>query len=663
MSFEKMGSTPLREWSSSQLNPLLGAIIENSPAKTQELLAQGHDPNFITPNGNSLLHVAIQHGDGAAEIIQLLLQYGAISDVMNSHAETPLYAAVKNSSPKSVELLLRAKANPNVLCARQLQTPLHLEIRKIISYDNKDPKSSNWLRNLYLLLHYGADLRVRAGDGKTGWDLISTDKAWLVNYLREWGETITATMSASLPTSSSSSSSSSEQEIVDNIVQMMKPPVTSEDEESLKDLLRSVAGKADLLALLDSSGCYTIMHRLVENNKQHFLELACNKVGKVDIKNKDNETLLLTAIKHQRENIALLLLDLGAKPNVTTLNGESPLLVAVQNKLEKVVKTLINKKADVNMAIHQDGLTPLFAAIEADEPKIVRWLLDAGADTDVTLHGKTPLQKATLKNNRDIFELLSPEVEVTPLKSRKRVQGTISSVITRSLFSPSNVSKEDIFTAVKQGDESKVTFYVRNVWDINAKNAEGLTALHIAVMMGRVGIVRLLLTHEKIKIDELKRNGETALHLAIRCRHHSVTQLLLKAGANPNQKRYFDAITPFYLAILVALRAGYPIELTAQEHFLTISQLLEYDADPTVAANSVGTNGSRTVTQLINSFGMNVEFFGMRAETLATEQESTVKQSPESLEIIAETFLDGTKIVEPNSKRQCTISRSIGRSS
>jgi ankyrin repeat protein len=663
MSFEKMSGTSSIDWSSlmpPQLNPLLRAIVESSPAKVQELLKQGHNPNFIAPNGNSLLHMAIQHEDRLVEIIDLLLQYGATNDVLNSNAETPLYVAVRNSSPKTVELLLRAKANPNLQCAKQLQTPLHLVIRNIVSHDNKDPKSSNWLRNFYLLLHYGADLRVATGYGNTGWNLIGTDKAWLVNYLKEWEETITATMSASLSMSSSSSSVSPEQEIVDNIVRMMKPPLVPGNEESLKNLMRSVSGKAHLLALSDSSGCHTIMHRLVENDKRHFVELAYNKVGNVDIKNKENETLLLRAIRHEHENMALLLLDLGAKPNVTTLSGESPLLVAVQNKLKKVVEALIAKNADVNAPIHQNGLTPLFAAIEADDPDMVRWLLNAGADTEVTLHGKTPLQKATLKNNPDILELLSSEVVVTPAKSRKREQGQISRSTACLIFFSSAVRKEDIFTEVKRGNVDKVTSYMRTVRDINAKNAEGLTALHIAVTMGHEGVVRALLTHKQILVDELKRNGETALHLAIRHQRHGITQLLLNAGANPNQKRYFDAITPFYLAIRVALRAGYPTELTAQEHFLTISQLLQYKADPTIVTNSIGTNHSHTVKQLIEFYGMNVETFGMSAEMFATDQRSAVKQPLESVEMIAETFLDdSSNIVEPNGKRQRTISRGI----
>jgi ankyrin repeat protein len=673
MSVEKISSTTSTRESSlipSQSNSLLGAILMNSTAMVQEFLEQKHDPNTITSNGNSLLHVAVQCGIEAANIVTLLLQYGATNDVMNSNAETPLYIAVRNTSSKIVELLLRANANPNLLCTRKKQTPLHLEIMKIIAHAPEEHRSSNWLRNFYLLLHYGGDLNVETGYGNTGWTLMSTEKARIVTYFKEWEETITDAKSAPLPMSSSSYSQDLEQQIVDNIVQLLNSPPKSKNKKILSSLRRSIADRRYLMTMLDSSGCHTILHRLVENNKRQAIVIAFSKFFKINIKdkeqvsdvnirNKENETLLLRAIRYKHEDIALFLLGLGAKPNITTLSGESPILVAVQNKLKEVVKTLIDKKADVNIPIHRDGLTPLFAAIETKDPDMVRWLLDAGADTNVTLHDKTPLQTALLLNNKDILELLSPEVKIISAKSSKRAQVAISSSTSYASFFISEVNKENIFTAVEEGDVTKVILYLSSDLDVNARNAEGLTALHIAVMMGHEGIVLVLLSHEKIKVDELKRNGETALHLAILYQHHSITQLLLKKGANPNQKRDFDAITPFYLEIQVALNAGYPKQVTAKNHFLTIRQLLQHNADPTITTNTIDNNTSHTAKQLMESFGMKVEYFWKSEESFSTVQRNTEEQSIESLEMIAETFLDGFEIVEPDSKRQCTISRGM----
>lgn len=68
--------------------------------------------------------------------------------------------------------------------------------------------------------------------------------------------------------------------------------------------------------------------------------------------------------------------------------------------------------------------------------------------------------------------------------------------------------------------------------DINAVDAAGETALHIAARNGLVGVVATLL-QAGANPNCLNKNGETPLHLAGGSLPHLVAQVLLVSGANP----------------------------------------------------------------------------------------------------------------------------------
>lgn len=71
----------------------------------------------------------------------------------------------------------------------------------------------------------------------------------------------------------------------------------------------------------------------------------------------------------------------GSQVNTPIQHGRSPLHIAVQAGKLDVVKYLISKGADVNLADEDDCL-PLYYAVLSENENTVKYLLQMGADAD-----------------------------------------------------------------------------------------------------------------------------------------------------------------------------------------------------------------------------------------------------------------------------------------
>jgi len=88
--------------------------------------------------------------------------------------------------------------------------------------------------------------------------------------------------------------------------------------------------------------------------------------------------------------------------------------------------------------------------------------------------------------------------------------------------------------------------------DVNAPNASGETALHIAAELGKVDVVEALLATDKREINALEINamdnaGRTPLHSAAERGRSEVVKLLLAAGADRDAQNHSQE-TPMHLA-------------------------------------------------------------------------------------------------------------------
>jgi ankyrin repeat protein len=172
-----------------------------------------------------------------------------------------------------------------------------------------------------------------------------------------------------------------------------------------------------------------------------------------------------------------LLLFYGANPNLRDEHGDSPLHTAIMlNRDPEIIQTLLEGGADVS--IHNiDGKTPLFIAIEADRNSYIPLLLEYRSDIfAVDNRGITPFEMAA--QNRD----------------------TLTSLITGE--------------TVLQDDN------------------KGNTLLHLAIKKQLEPDIIGLILDKDARINARNKEGDTALHLAIRENYQETGELLLRRGAN-----------------------------------------------------------------------------------------------------------------------------------
>lgn len=144
-----------------------------------------------------------------------------------------------------------------------------------------------------------------------------------------------------------------------------------------------------------------------------ILEAAANRESKEIY----GQTPLGSAAINGHVDVVRFLLNLDPPANVsaTDLDGATPLHYAAQFGYVEVVKALIDKGADVDMAVGQNGWTPLHAAAAAGQVEVVRVLLNRRADKEKTdFQGNKPVQiigltlSVTKRKKRRIQCLLDP---------------------------------------------------------------------------------------------------------------------------------------------------------------------------------------------------------------------------------------------------------------
>jgi ankyrin repeat protein len=123
-----------------------------------------------------------------------------------------------------------------------------------------------------------------------------------------------------------------------------------------------------------------------------------------------NETALTTAIRLQRPDLILLLLDAGATVERRTQNGFTPLMVSAWSGCIESTQVLLNAGADleddyVSELFGHRG-TPLVLAAKSGDLAMVRLLMEAGADITGGVETWGPLEWAVRTNHDEVVRFL-----------------------------------------------------------------------------------------------------------------------------------------------------------------------------------------------------------------------------------------------------------------
>jgi cytohesin len=352
----------------SELNDLIEA---GARRQAIALIDQGADVNERQGDGTTPLHWAVYRVD--AELTALLLDNGADPDVINAYGASPLGEAIRVAADDLVELLLEAGADP-VSANTDGQTSLMLAARS----GSKDIARA--------LIDRGVDVNAREswrGQSALMW---AADARFpdIVDLLIEHG--------ADVDFRASSNDWPSQ--------------ITSEPRAQY----RPVGGLTPLLYAA-RSGCTACVRSIVAAGAD------------IDRPTPEGMTPLMVALDNEALDTALVLLELGANPQLWDWYGRTALYIAADKSaagrgrdnetgptgldlIERLLTTGVDPNPQLNMHrpsrggnigrftddLLTTGCTPLLRVAVSQDIEAIRLLIANGADVDLpNVMGVTPL--------------------------------------------------------------------------------------------------------------------------------------------------------------------------------------------------------------------------------------------------------------------------------
>ena len=266
----------------------------------------------------------------------------------------------------------------------------------------------------------------------------------------------------------------------------------------------------------------------------------------------DGMTALHWAVERRDLPMMSVLLDAGAKHDLTNRTGARPLYLAATNGDAAAIARLLDAGEDANALLTAEGESVLMLTSQTGNAEAVKVLLDRGANPNTQqLRGQTALMWAAAEGHADVVKLLL---------ARGADPGMSSTASTKPERRPPG----------------------------------GMTALLFAARQGKLEAARALLDGGA-DINEAGADNTSALLIAVVNGHYDLASLLIERGANPNIADS-NGRTPLYAAIdlrNVQWSQGPAPELPQPEHLALITKLLDAGADPSIKmTGQVGHRGS-----------------------------------------------------------------------
>ena len=372
---------------------LADAAMNGDLAAVRTLLNRKADVNAAQGDGSTALHWAAYSGN--AEMVQLLLSRGAdVKAKTRLGGITPLMMAAKNGDVPIIKLILAGKGDvvsPNA----NGTTPLMLAA------------ASGKAEAVKLLLDRGADVNAR--DSTNGQ---------------------TALMFAAAQGRLDAIKTLIESKADANVATKVSPIISMTErykQQTQGKGNRGITGEGGRSDVTAMGGMTALMFAAREGYLDSVRALVAAGADVNKVNEADNTSVLTLAIVNGRIDIAKLLLDRGANPNLSSKTGLAPLYATVDaqwpertwypppsDNEEKtthleLLKALLDKGADPNARLgkkqwyrtfHGDwadpaGATPFWLAAKANDVAAMKILIAAGANPSIpTTKGVSPLMVA-----------------------------------------------------------------------------------------------------------------------------------------------------------------------------------------------------------------------------------------------------------------------------
>ena len=488
------------------------------------VLNYGKDINQTGEEDIGGLYQAIKHNNIKA--VKFFIENNANVEIATFDGTTPLVLAIEENKPKIVELLIKeGKANIYGVYAKETEKyPIYCAVK------NKN------LNMIKILLDNNFDLKRESYI--LSYAMENSDEN-IVKYLVENGADmysyeITALYQAVL-------------NLNPKLVEYFLDKGASIEKAGGTDVYGNILMAASGSKFNNNKNISAVDLKLLESLSQNSAKIMQMIIDKVDKKlindSLEGKTPLIIAVGNSYIDTAKILIENGANINAVDIEGWSALSYAINNgdieiakllltnkaKIKdelliaikspivesriNMMKLLIDNKANINDT-DENGFTPLNITIESGDMELTKFLITNGANVNSLMQdGVSLIGYAIAQNNMDLLQML--------IENGANVNNT----------NGDSWADTPLKTASRLGLDNVVRILLTRNADINAVDMNGNTALHTAALNSQLSVVKLLL-EKNPNLDIQNKVGNTALHLAVISGNIDIVGELVLKGAN-----------------------------------------------------------------------------------------------------------------------------------
>ncbi|XP_025085100.1 uncharacterized protein LOC112558713 [Pomacea canaliculata] len=459
--------------------PLHLAVHHQNWTVAEKLVNCGADVNDVDAEGFTVLHRLgqIQNSDYSCKsLIQLLLEKGAKCDIKTNKYETVSEIIVQNENWSMMKCLL----DQGTLVFREYEDKCLLH-QLVCSHHGDD-----YTNVCDLLIEKGLSVNAKNCDGNSLLHLAAGAGNWkLVEHLIQKGARENMVDSKGL-----------------SILHRFVTDAKREMYNYAHSLDTIIASSVDLNAL-DPRG-NTALQIAAKRRLMAIVDRLIDSTENPNTKDDEGFTLLLRVSQTpSRECLSICqrLVQKGADINVCSPDGESALQLAVKNNNWPVVELLMNSGARFEVEI-LEGLHPVhnliksFTSSEDNELKLMTFLKDRGLSVSTQdSRGKTPAELAfTLKRWKLFKHLLESGAHLNPILRN------------------GNSYFHELAKCFSHDDMNDIIrLLLSRGFDINLRNDDGDTPVHVAADKGNWDTVKTFVEHGA-NTNVLDSKGYCLLH-------------------------------------------------------------------------------------------------------------------------------------------------------